>query len=388
MPQSQMVKMQGIDVPASSVNPEAFFKLTRRLRVTQKTFAWAGFGFTDAVTMRQTGIIYGINIKASGSLVVALPTGTVASTPRWPYDLAKAVRFAANGQSNLINVSGAKLKAREMMSRGDLSDRGVTRGIGGASPGTQVSQGTMSMNSESWGVGQNVSAIAAGTYGVELEWYVPVAFDNVTLLGAIFAQTSATALDLNIDWAPITDMFTITGTATATLTLTVVVQALLCDIPEQSGQVIVPDLSTFHSLIQTRYTAVGNGPNEINLSGQAIGRQLLRIYWQLWNNGAPLPVNATNYAAVGWRFGANDTPELFPDGRALNYEAERIYDADLGTFQGIAALDFCQENAFRDSIDEGTATEIRIYAEIPTGVALVAPFLEYVQEVVSVGAAA
>ena len=139
--------------------------------------------------------IAGIMVQFTGSLVVTLGGGTCATTGRWPYDLARAVRMSANGQSNLINVHGGKLKAREIMARGDLTDRGVVRGIGGASPGTQVQQGTLSLNNENWGVGQNVTAIpgAPTTYPVNLEWYIPVAFDDLTLVGAIFAQTSAIA---------------------------------------------------------------------------------------------------------------------------------------------------------------------------------------------------
>src|SRR6266581_2060862 len=100
--------MQGIEVPASSVNPDE--------------------------SILQTGIISGLMIQFSGQVVVTLGGGTCATTGRWPYDLVRAARFSANGQSNLINCHGSVLKAREIMARGDLTDRGVIRGVGGASP--------------------------------------------------------------------------------------------------------------------------------------------------------------------------------------------------------------------------------------------------------------
>lgn len=386
--------MQGIEVPASSVDPGNFFRLTRRLTVTQKTFNFAGLGLTDNVPILQTGIISGLMIKFSGSLTVTLAGGTAASTMRWPYDLIKAARFSANGQSNLINVSGAKLKARELMARGDLSDRGVTNGIGGASPGTSRSQGTMALSTESWGVGQNVTAIpgAPTVYPVELEWYVPIAFDDWSLTGAIFAQTSATDLNLAIDWAPIADLFVTTAAATVTLSGATTVQAKLYTIPQgPNGSVIVPDLSTFHSLIQTRYATPSNGLNEVRLSGQGVGKQLMRLYWQLWNGsgaGAPLPVNATNFSQIGWRFGGNDTPEVYPDGRTHSYSVEKTFGSDLCTYQGFSVLDFASEHAFRDAIDEGTATELRFLCEVPQAVTLTSPYIEYVQETLSLGAAA
>jgi len=383
--------MQGIEVPVSSIDPASFFRLTRRLTVTQKTFTYAGLGLTDNVPILQTGIVSGLTVKFSGTLTVTPGSGSVASTARWPYDLPKAVRFSANGQSNLINVSGSKLRAREIMARGDLTDRGITNAIGGASPGTARNQGTLSLAQESWGVGQNVTAIGAGSYPVELEWYVPVAFDDVQLTGAIFAQTSATDLNLAIDWAPITDLFTLTGNGTATLTGSTIVSAKLYTIPQgPNGSVIVPDLSVFHSLIQTRYATPSTGLNEVRLAGQGVGKQLLRLYWQFWNGAvsAPLPMNSTNYTQIGWRFGGNDTPEIYPDGKTHGYSVEKTFNSDLCTYAGYGCFDFASENAFRDSVDEGTATELRFLVEIPNAVSLVNPFIEYVQETVSVGAAA
>src|SRR5258708_6758009 len=263
--------MQGIEVPTSSVNPREFFRLTRRPTILEKNLgAFAGLGNTDTIPILQTGVLSGLLVQFQGSLVVNLAAGTAATTGRWPYDLIKAARFTANGQSNLINCRGWKLKAREMLQRGDLSDRGVVRGIGGASPGTQVQQGTLSLNTESWGVGQNVSAIvgAPTTYTVNLEWYVPVAFDDLTLQGAIFAQTSATDLYLAIHWAPSSDLFVLTGAATAPLAGSVNCFATLYTIPQGSnGSILVPDLSTFHSLIEPRGPTAALRANERRRAG-------------------------------------------------------------------------------------------------------------------------
>ncbi|MCU1449330.1 MAG: hypothetical protein JWP02_1500 [Acidimicrobiales bacterium] len=392
--------MQGIEVPATSVNPEAFFRATRRLSFQIKGGAYNGLGNTDNIPVLQVGIISGLTIRFTGVLTVTLGGGTCASTRRWPYDLIRAARVSANAQSNLINCSGSKLKAREIMSRGDLTDRGVSRGAGGASPGTSVTQGTLSLASERWGIGSGVTAIpgAPTTYNVELSWFVPIAFDQLNLMGAIFAQTSATDLQLSIDWAPTTDLFVLTGAATATLAGSYQVEATVYSIPQgPNGDVIVPDLSVFHSLIQTRFATPSNGLNEIRLSGQGVGRQLLRVFGQLWNTAAgldgPVIPDDTTYGQVGWRFGGNDTPEIFPQGagvaagghliRQLN---ERTFDSDIGFVFGFWCLDFASEWAMRDSIDEGAATELRILLEFPTSLALSSPYVEYVQETAFAGA--
>jgi hypothetical protein len=392
--------MQGIEVPQTSVNPAAFFAATRRLAFQVKGGAFAGLGNTDNVPVTQVGIISGLTIRFVGSLVVTLGGGTAATTRRWPYDLIRAVRLSANAQSNLINVSGNKLKAREIMSRGDLSDRSVSRGVGGASPGTAKTNGTLSLNSENWGVGSGVTAIpgAPTTYTVELSWFVPIAFDQVNLLGAIFAQTSATDLNLAIDWAPASDLFVLTGAATAVLTGSYQVEATVYSIPQgPNGDVIVPDLSVFHSLIQTRYATPSNGLNEIRLSGQGVGRKLLRVFGQLWNTAAALdgPVipDDTTFGQVGWRYGGNDTPEIFPQGsgaagnghliRQLN---ERQFNSDIANCFGFWCLDFASEHALRDAVDEGAATELRVLLEFPTSLTLSSPYVEYVQETAFAGA--
>src|SRR6266704_758414 len=389
--------MQGIEVPASSIQPAEFFKLTRRLRITERTIAaFAGLGSTDNIPILQTGVVSGILLQFQGQVVVNLAAGTAATTGRWPYDLIRAVRLSANGQSNLINVHGAKLKVREIIARGDLSDRGVPQGIGGASPGTSRTQGTLSLNTESWGLGQNVTAIvgAPTVYNVNLEWYVPVSFDDLTLVGAIFAQTSATDLNIAIDWAPSSDLFLLTGAATAVVAGSVTATAPLYSIPQAAnGDIIVPDLSVFHSLIESRVPVMTNGDNEIRLAGQGVGKQLLRLSGQTFNqavagNPVPLAVNAVNYGNVAWRFGGNDTPEVYPNGLLHAHVVEKMFDCDLGTLGGYWVHDFASENAFRDSVDEGGATELRYLLNIPSGVVLTNAFGEYVQETVSVGSAA
>lgn len=384
--------LQGIEVPSANVDAAGFFKQTRRQKILQDTRTIQGPGLTDTISVLASGIISGFQLKFSGSLVVTLNSGTVATSMRWPYDIPKAVRFSANGQSNLINCSGAKLKARQIMGRGSLTDRGVPRGVGGASPGTSTPQGTMSLNTESWGVGAGVTAIAGGTYDVELEWYIPVAYDDKYLAGAIFAQTSATALEIAIDWDSIADLFVLTGAATAVLTGTLYTTSEQYTIPTAGdGSVIVPDLSTFHAMTQFRWSTLGSGANEIRLSGQGVGKQLLRAFTQVWNGaapGAPLSRNATNFGQVAWLYGGNTQPETYQDGRVQAYWNESTFDADLGTVWGFGVHDFVKENAFRDSVDEGAATELRLLETIQNGVSLTNAYVEVVQEFQAIGAAA
>ncbi len=389
-PSAPTLTLQGIVVPNAHVSPGDFFKLTRRLTFQQKQIAGAGLGGFDSIEIRQTGILAGLTVRLTGSVVVTPGTGTVATTARWPYDLVRYASFSANGQSNLIRASGWKLRARDMMQQNDLTDRGVANGIGGASPGTSRTQGTLALATESWGLGQNVTAVGAGTYNFDIELFIPIAADNLTLTGAIFAQTSSTDLNLGLQYAQQSDLFTLTGNATVSMSWTVNVTGQVFSIPQAGdGGIIVPDLSVFHSLIENSYTALGNGDNDnIRLVGQGVGRQLLRTFWQVWNGSpsAPLPVNDTNFGSLKWLYGGNDTPEIIAAGHKAEMD-ERMFGVALAPFQGIAVWDFINDNQFRDSVDEGSATDLRLGVNIANSVTLTNPRLEYVQETLFYGAA-
>lgn len=381
---AQPMKLQGQAVPAGVVDPREFFRRTERNVVPVLSTTYAGLGNSEPQTkLLETGIVAGVTTRFTGTLTVTAGTGTVASTARWPYGLLRNTKVMANGQSNLINVNGIQLKAREIMQRGDLDDRGVANAIGGASPGTTRLQGTMALNSESWGVGSNVTGIPTGSYDVEVSWFYPIAFDQVSLLGAIFAQTSATDLNVPIDWALPAELFTLTGNATVALTGSISREEVLFSIPEgDGGVIIVPDLSSFHQLIASRQTGASVGENEIRFAGQGVGRQLERAYWQVYNGGlpgVPLPLTAANFGQVQLRYGGNESPEIW-DPWTLRHHVETTFNSDLGAYWGFTVLDFCSEHALRDSIDMGAASELRFVHNIQSGVTLTNAATEYVQE--------
>jgi len=363
--------MQGIAVPETSVNPEEFFARTRRRMQPEVTRPFAGLGQTDVVDIKRTDIISALILRFVGTLTVTVPAGAaVGTTRRWPYDLLRQCRFTANGQSNIINCSGAKLKVREFTARADLNDRGVEQSIDGATR----RQGTLAQASESWGVGSGAAAVAAGNYDVDLEWFLPIAEDQVDLLGAIFAATSSTELNANIDWAPPGELFTLAGGGGAALAGSLQAEAVRYSIPiGADGQIVVPDLSMFHSLIQNRSTDIANGGNEPKLVGQGAGKTLLRVFTQLWNGagvGAPLAVNAANYGRLAWRYSGNETPDEFPDGGMLRIVNERMYGVDIGRHHGVFCHEFAQENAFRDTVDLATTSEFRQLITVQPGVAI------------------
>ena len=390
---SPTVNMQGVDVPASSIDPTAFYANTRRKRFNEASIAnFAGLGFNNQFTIKQSGIIAALDVHISASLVITLNGGTAATTARWPYDLVGRFVLSANGTTNLVTCSGAKLAAYRFISEPSLNDRGVTRGVGGASPGTQVDQGTLSLASESWGVGSNVSAIAGGTYDVELYYRIPLAQDLIKLLGAVFGQTQATSLNVEIDWAQSSALFVLTGGATAVFSsLSVVCEGVVFSIPYgPDGNIVIPNLSAYHKYIQYNDFSVGVGQYLSNLVGQGVGQLLNRIVFQLWNGGAPqtpVVITSANFGQIGWQYGGDQNPEIYGgnalgSSHMLRFWDEQLYSTDLGA-SGFGCLDFASQWLARDAVDESTATNLAL---LLTPIAsLTTPKLEVVQETISAG---
>jgi hypothetical protein len=374
------LQMQGVAVPAGIVDVNAFRERTRRHIQQEKALTYSGQS-GDIVELRKSDILAGITVRFSGTVTITPGTGTVASTARWPYDFIKAARFTANGASNLINTSGLKLKLRDIQKHGDLTDRGVQQTIGGV----VRNQGTLAKATEVWGVGSNTYALANGSYSVDLEWHVPVAEDMIDLAGAIFLQTSTADLTLALDYAPLTDLFVTTGNGTVALTGGFQVLTTKFSIPVVEGGIVVPDLSAFHSMIQSRVAnGLATGENELRLVGQGSGKALIRLSYQLWNGAgtasAPVPMTAANFGVQSWRYATNETPDQFIDGTHMRIAQERFYNSDVGGYWGFGTHEFSREDSWRDVVDLGTTAEFRLVTNLQTALTLASPALEYVME--------
>lgn len=374
------ITVQGISVPNAALDPAGFFKETRRHTQLEKQINTNATG-TDIISFRKADILSSFVVRIAGNVVVT--GGTTNVSRRWPYDLLH-VKFQANGQSNLINANGLKLKAREQAKKTDITDRGVSQSIGGST----VTQGTMSMAHESWGVGSGATAVGAGTYGFEIDVEVPVAESDIDLVGAVFLASSTADLTAQFDYLPINQLFyggTATSVAFSNVTTTVVSKKF--SIPVVGNNIVVPDLSVFHSFIESRDTNIANGSNEYRFVGQGGAKSLLRVLWQGWNgNGTgavPLAVNSTNYGPLSWGYGTSEFPDVFPDGDSMRMTLERMYDSDLGNPWGIGTFDFADEFEFRDVVDMSTTSDLRMNLSIQQGVTLNAgAAIEYCLETV------
>lgn len=376
-PRSGMLSMQGIVVPQASIDPKGFFQMTRRQRFqVRSNQTWLGHGARESIQIPAVGILSAIVVTVKGTATIT--TAAATTSYRWPYDLLKAVNFSANGQSSLISASGWKLKAREMMKDG-VNDRGVTQTIAG----TSRNQGTLSLAQESWGMTQGTSN-ATGTYNFEIDVEIPVAADPQYLIGAIFSQTSSTQLLLEIEWNTVANLVGTNPGNVAFSNVTYTVETEVFSLPSVNGVVVLPDLSSFHFFTQFAATNLSaGGDNEYKLVGVGLGKSLLRILFQVWNNGQnnqPLAMTTANFPSASWRYGGAEVPEKYLGGTLLARENERNYNSAIGAYQGFGCFDFAVANAFRDIVDEGSATELRFGFELATGTTVSNPVVEIVRE--------
>lgn len=374
--------LQGVQAQNVVMDPVRFYPATRRLRFPMKSkSAITGLGSTDSTTLKQTGIIAALEVRISGTLVFG---GTITGTTmswRWPLELIKAVRVSANGQANLINASGLWLKSLQFTEE-RVSDRGTIRNIAG----TNQQEGTLALNCDDWGtsgsnlLGPGVTVPAIGTYTFDLKLRVPIAFDQRTLLGAVFAQTAQTNLTCDIDYETQANLLTLGGSATLAVNLNSEISGIVYTIPNVGGQFVVPDLSAFHQFVSSSTSAIAQNENEILLPGTGIGRQLMRVMFQTWSNSAPLAINETNYGNLAWRYGGNDTPEIFSNGAMLRHFNEHSFGVDYGASWGVGIHDFCVDWALRDAVDEGSTSDLRLVATLQA--APTTPIFKFAQQTV------
>lgn len=367
--------IQGIASPDVRVDPAGFYAATRRMRYPMQPLkAIAGLGTTDPVQLRQTGIVDQLEIRVTGTLTFGgVITGTIMSW-EWPFNLIREVKLSANGQSNLTKVRGLTLRALEFIRLADLNDNGLDVSV----DGTVREAGHFMLPCDDWGTSgadllrPSEAVPAVGTYTVDLTFVVPVSADAVSLIGSIYAQSSATNLSLDIQWASQAEILeALGGTATFASALNWSVWGRVYSIPNVGGEYLVPDLSQFHQVIENRHGGLVQGTNGIPLPGSGIGRRLLRLLHNVYSGvgsaAAPLAMNGANFNRLAWAYGGSDTPEAYDSGSLLRAENIRVTGTDIGGVWGFGLWDWASQFALRDTVDQGATADLR--AEI----GLVAP---------------
>ncbi|GAA4699850.1 hypothetical protein [Phytohabitans rumicis] len=357
--------IQGVSSPEVIVDPGAFYAATRRLRFPMRSLtAIAGLGSTDSTQLRQTGIVGMLEVRIKGTLTFGGTITGTSMTHEWPFNLVRAFRLSANGQSNLISARGLMVRALEYVTNPKIDDTGIAATFGS----TAVTTGSLKMPADDWGtsgvnsLNPGATVAATGAYTVDVTYFIPVFAEPVTLIGAVYAQSSATNLSLDIDWNTQAALLTLGGSATLASALSYKVTGVAFSIPQVGGRFVVPDLSQFHQIAEFRQGGLAQGLNEPLLPGTGVGRKLLRLGFNVYSGStpAPLALNDTNYSTVGWAYGGNDVPESYAAGGDLRAHNFRGSGVDLGGNWGIGMWDFASQFALRDVVDEGMTSDLRV----------------------------
>jgi len=356
--------------PDVIVDPNSFYANTRRLRypMASKTKI-TGIGSSDSVSLRQSGIVSGLEVRLSGTVVLNGTYAATTMTYEWPYNFVKAFTLSANGQSTLINARGLVIRAAEFVGDDDLNDRGVSQKFGAS---TTFTQGTLALSSDDWGTNAggvlapgSATTVAAGqSFTVDITYFIPVAADQVSLIGSVYAQSSATNLTLGLQYSTSADLITLGSGVTADFSgMYFDVTGIVYSIPNVNGKYVIPDLTQFHSLTEALAPTPAAGTNEPQLPGVGAGRKLLRTWFNTYSGtypGTPLPMTDANYNTVGWAYGGNTVPESYSAGGKLRALNERQCGVDLGKLWGIGMWDFASQFALRDVVDEGSTANLRL----------------------------
>jgi hypothetical protein len=330
-------------------NPALFDASTQRNHHTPfPSIADPGDGMsTPTQNLPQAGILSGIWLTYTGTLTVAPGGGSATTKSNWPYGLLSTLDFSANFQSNIVHATGPDLHVHRFVSNPALPATGIDR-----FPGTIGGGNTLT----------------AGPTTISLTWFVPIAADQSTLAGAIYAQSASNLLTLQLRRAALADLITYAGGATATLTggnFTVATDFF--DIPRDpaSGAVVTPDLRRIHSLnyFDLPFTATG----QLKIPLIPVNGNLLRLFVRLTSPSgdfSPIPANASGWTSLDVHYGANKNPQ--------RWDLNSLVQRNAGHYGGLVpynyvVLDLMRENPVRDAIVMTGVTDLAILVNINTG---------------------
>lgn len=335
----------------------AFFELTERNEYVPLSFSAPGSGSTERRQIPRSGVVSTLRILFEGTITVTVGTGAVTTTSRWPYGFLDQFKLSANAQSDIVSVNGADLHVlRSVRHAGFVPQDGVDVVPGGVGAGQTLSNG-------------------ANT--VVLSWEVPLAIDDVSLIGALYAQAPNMNLEASLRQAVTTDLLVTSGNATIdSITGTFYIQVTNFDVPIAGGEeprLIVPDLSRLHGInaYPTPYSSTGDvQANLVRVNGQ-LDRLLVNTSQQdpagqTADQFLSLTADADEITAIRLEYGAAERPLNYDPAHFLAMKNLQDY-ADEPPYE-YAVFDFLAENAPRDVILMPGVTDLKCVVTVDSSV--------------------
>lgn len=328
--------LQTIPTQPFVIDPGAFFQMTRKNILQARSLPAPGPGVSVGSQLLQTGVVSKLQITFTGTLVVA--TAAVTSGMEWPYNLLKGFTLSANGQNELFSCDGVDLHALRFLRYPAYIER-VDQ-----FPGT---------------VGGGDS-IAVGTYNVHLTWEVPIAMDDTSLVGSLYAQSAATNLSIRLAQATNADLFS-ANPANATLSGTFLIQETYFEIPfDGEGNIVIPDLTRLHGFVAQTFplTNTGDVRTELIRSAGQLSRLLVSAHGSPTNRLSALPnaVATKKIDRLRLEYGGNQRPFVWDPAATLLSLNGQHYGAPLPYDR--LCVDLVRENPVRDLILMQGITEL------------------------------
>lgn len=338
-------------------DPAAFFELTEKNEYTPLQESIPGSGSTITKQLPQAGVLSAIKVLFVGTITVTTGAGSVTTTSRWPYGFIDKATLAANAQNDLISVNGEDLHVlRAIRNPAFVPNDDVDLVPGGV------------------GAGQT---IPDGASEIVLGWEIPVAIDDVSLIGSLYAQSPSMNLQLSLRQAVTADLIVAAGGATIdSLTGTFYVMVTSFDIPITTGEqprLITPDLSRLHG-VQSHAVPYSN-TGEVRAPLIRVNGQLDRLLVSV-SDEAPAGVTTDVFLgatadldeidSIRIEYGAAERPLDYNPAHFLAWKNLDHY-ADALPYEYLA-FDFLAENAPRDVILMTGVTDLVCVPSINSGV--------------------
>lgn len=352
------IAIRNLPITKYSINPGLFNQLTSRVVFDPINFPLPAFGNYQNTQLLQVGIVGSINIIITGTLVTVGSTVTIAPTAHYPWDILGNVQISGNGQNNFISCTGWDLTLRLRAANRAYVDTISTFPAAGAAPFIAANAGT----------------------AFTLCYKVPIAMDDTTLVGALYAQSEATNLVLKITTGNLADLFNVTA-GTISITATVYIEEEIFEVPydpQHSDTLVIPDLTVLHGLVSNDNAVASQTTLDTQLF--RINGQLERLFFETWDlttAAAPVLVTNAHYTQTQLIYGSNQNPYTFNPMTMQKFRNQRDYRVAFPDGQYV--LDFVADNPARDLVLLEGVTNLRLrtqYSTIPTG----GSFVHFVQE--------
>lgn len=341
-----------------AVNPGYFNALTSKTVFNPGNFPLPTYGNYYESQLLQVGIVSKIRLLVEGTITTVGAPTTIVPTAKWPWGLIDRFTLSGNGQNDFIACDGWDLRIRQMVQNRAFND------------GYSFWPSTVAVGIAPFSL--------AGVVPFRLQYEVPIAMDDVTLIGSLYAQSEATNLTMRLAVASQADLFTVTA-GTIAIAATVYVEETIFEVPydpEHKDTLIIPDLTVLHGLIANNAAIGAQTTADTNL--YRIQGQLERLIFRQQDAQASTGFwPAASYNAVQLIYGSNQTPYTFQPVNHLrvrnNVDARNILP------DGIFVIDAIAENAARDQILLEGVTNLRLHTTYPAAPAATAA-MHFVQE--------